>query len=395
MAGTPEPISGARTTDTLASGEKPVDMWPVAIQLEDNKDRLMTFVGSIKGGRRKVDNVRFDWRTDELVPITDTLSASATATATSLSVDGDGSDECYFIVGDILMEPSSEETVLVTAVSARTLTVTRSWGATAGADFASGATLVKIGSAAEEMGKLRDSNDAYISVTTQTAENYNYIQDFRDPVVLSERALKTGHYGYPDPMNGQRHKKLLEHCRKINQSFWFSERALSGSRSTMNGLYRVVPAGNSEAITTLTEDELEDFIRVNTRYGAKSGRGKVLFASRKVHQIISRLAGPNQRITNTGKSTEYGVEVNEYLAGSGDRIGIKNEIAFEDASQDDIAVLVDPAGLAVRHLEGQFMRLDVNVQLPDQKGRGDCYNSDCGLQTGNASHHAKITGVVS
>ena len=388
MAGTPEPVSGTRDITNLESALRVVDMWDTIILLNSDKKNFVTFTGGL--GRRSVKNPKFDWQTDEVMPPNDTTTASAASGGTTVAVTGDGSNECYFTVNETLYVPSTGEQLLVTAVSARNLTVTRSHGDTAAASIASGATVVRLAGAWTEMSTLRDSNGAYISTTNETVNNVNYTQFDRKAVALGHRVKGSDTYGgnYRDH---QQLLKLLDMCASYERSFLFGDLvAATSAQSTTKGAWRFVPSANQNTIVTLTEDDLETFIRGATLDG--SGDTKNLFAARPVKQIISRLAGSSQRI-KPGES-KYGVSIDEYTAGSGEKINIIGCRAFEESGESDSALLVDPRDVRIAEFDGMGIKLYEDVQSNDQLGSVDVYCADIGYQAGNPSHSHRITGVT-
>lgn len=404
MAGTPTNISGARTTSNILSARRVVDMAPKIIMLEDDRKSLMTFVSSL--GTRPVTNPQFTWLTDEIVPktgLTGTAtiaSTAATGTAT-LKLDGTTTTKVYLKVDDVIKIVSNGEVMRVTATPTNmsAVDVLRNVAGASVASCASGVQWVKIGNNREENSTLRDSAGSLISLTTQEASAQNYTQTFRDAFGLSRREDKSNLYGGPDRAH-QRMKKLLEHCEQQENAFWHGVSATDASgRTYTQGMLTSIPSGNTEAITTLTEDEFDDFVRRISRYGNTSRR--VLFCSRFVGQLISGWARANQRITNVGTSTKYGVQVNEYLTGSGVTVDLITTNALEgvpgataNGTWDGYACLVDPENIKKAVFGGCDTQLELDLQLPDQDGLVDSYKSDVGLQYGHASHHGLITGVT-
>lgn len=388
----PSGISGVRTTDGILAARRVVDMAPKIVMLEDDRKSLMTFLGALN--TRKVKNPKFNWLTDEIVPKADAVDDGTGMTDSDTAMVVDNGQ--YFTVNDIIKIPRTGETCLVTAVSGDTLTITRSWGTVAAAAIVDNDPVLRIGNAYSENSTLRDSSNNLYSATTVEVDNYNYVQTFRDAFGLSRREQGSELYG-GDDRSHQRMKKLLEHCEKINLAFWHGERQIATNRTTTGGLLEVIPSANTEAIATLTETELEDFLRANTRYGgskSKGGKRKTLFCSRFVNQVISAFARDNQRVTNPGGSIKYGVHATEYHSGTGAVIDIVTDHALEGAVYNGYAALVDPSDMALAQFGDEYMKLHTDLQENDRDGVVDEYRSDVGLQSGEARHHGLITGVT-
>lgn len=417
MPGTPNTITGVRQTTNIQQARRVVDMAPKIILLHDDRKSLMTFVSSL--GRRAVTNPKFDWLTDEILPKYGKVGAgtlaSATATAAytgTLDLSGNSSSAAADVivkVDDVIKFPHSSEIVRVTAtpttMSAVDVLRNVNGVAAAAATSAASATLwVKIGNAREEFSRVLTSAGGPQGLTTKEATASNYTQTFRTTFGLSRREMKSNLYGQKERAY-QRMKKLLEHSEEINNTIWHSVSAAGGavaddsSRTYTQGMLPSVPSGNTETITTLTEDEFEDFMRANTRYGAKR---KVLFASRYIQQLISAWARQNQRVNSPGGTIKYGVHMNEYHTGGGSVVDVVTDHALEGipgsstvTGWDKEAVLVDPTDVRLAIFGGDFCSLQQDVQLNDSDGVVDTYISDVGLQYGHASHHGRITGVVS
>ncbi len=103
-----------------------IDMAEKIAELEPNKSPLITLTKKMQR-TRTVQNAEFDWLEQELGARWDAINnvAGYNDAATSIVVD----NGAYFRVGDLAKVPRTGETLLITAISTNTLTVTRSWGA--------------------------------------------------------------------------------------------------------------------------------------------------------------------------------------------------------------------------------------------------------------------------
>jgi len=403
MAGTPTSILDARETGDVSAIDEVVSVADKLSMLENDKNALMVFANSLPS--EDVTNNLFYWQKDEILPKSGTTGASAASAASgataALNLAGD-STSVYVTLGDVLKFPATGHIYRVSAApanatAAATISATCLSGVTS--TIASGAQWVRIGNTFEENSRLIESG-ALISLTTQETQLSNYTLTFRKAVGMSRREQHMKKYS-GDARNRQRLKKLLEHCEEINNTLWHGVSGTEANgRTRTGGILSYVPAGNTEAISTLTEDELDDFIRANTRYG--SGKDKVLFASRFVSQTISQLARDSQRITTPGSENKWGVQVTEYLAGVGVGVKIVTDHALEGipgstaapSGWDGYAVLVDPADMGLKKFAGCFMELEVDIQENDRDGVMDAYKSDIGLAIGHDEHQAAITSVT-
>lgn len=139
----------------IESSRLRVDMSEKIAELEPDKSPLITLTKKMKK-TRVVENPEYDWLEQELGARWDAVNAVAgyDADDTDIVVDHDE----YFRIGDIVKIPRTGETLLVTNITAgtNTLTVTRSWGATAGAAIVDDDPLLIIGNINAEGATLRD-----------------------------------------------------------------------------------------------------------------------------------------------------------------------------------------------------------------------------------------------
>ena len=304
-------------------------------------------------------------------------------------------------IDDVIKFPATGVVCRVTAVPSDMSAVGVIWDLTnTSASVASGALWVKIGDARAGNSRLFATADSSLqAVTMKEASAYNYTQTFREPFGHSRRELKTKQYTGKDEAR-QKMKKLIEQCQKINNAFWHGVRLDEGSERThTGGMIYYMPTANQEAITTLTEDEFEDFVRRITRYG--NSKRRVLFASRYVAGLISGWGRANQRINNPGGSVKYGVHVEEYQAGCGTTVEIVTDHALEGlpgsttlGTWDGYAALIDPEDVKKVVFGGDDLVYAEGVQFKDQDGKVNAYLSDVGLQPGLPTRHGLITGVT-
>lgn len=402
MAGTPTSVSGVKTTSNFISARKVQDVENVIYMLESDKKSFMTF--ATKLGTRKVHRADFTWLTDEIPPKSGTTAASAASAAASataiLNLSGDATT-VYLNIDDVIKFPSTGEVCRVSAVPANASAthLVRNLNGAATATIASGAQFVVIGDSREENSLLRNTTTlAAQTVGTVEASARNYTQTLREPVAVSRRAEGTKTFG----PGGQKHeeaKALLRHCEKIENMLFHGVSATEGTRTYSRGIIDMVPSGNSEAITTLTEDEVDDFLRYTSRYGNQNN--KVLAVSRFVHQKMSAWARSGQRITDPGGVTDWGVVLENYQSGSGIKVKLMPCNALEGvpgssavSGWDGYAVLIDMTDVRIAKFGDAYMKLARDLQEGDRDGTLSAIISDCGLAGGNLSHHGLITGVT-
>ncbi len=381
-------ISGARSTQgtgAILSARKIVDMGDLH-QLEDNKMRLTTFVQKV--AKKPTTNPVFKWLTDELNPKEDAVNNGAgySDSDTSVVVDNGG----YFRIKDLVVVPRTAEVLLVTNISSNTLTVERSIGAPAAAALVDNDPLVILGPAYPEGATLQAAR------TTTEVENTNYTQIFRHPYHLTGTELSQGKSGGlygGDDQTLQRGKKLLEHGRDINLTFYWGAAAASTTDSNLQratgGLYQSIPTANRDAVTVLTETEWNDGLKSAFRYGSEE---KVVFCSRKVAGILTEFMTNQQRVQPG--DTKYGVKMVEYLSPHG-TVNIVTDHAIEGGDYDKFCFVVDMNQLKYRFMKGRDTQLLLDRQAVDEDGIKEEYLTECGLETGEGRRSYAFNAIAS
>lgn len=162
------------------------------------------------------------------------------ADATSITVNN-GS---RFRVGDQVRPGVAREVMLVTAVAANVLTVTRRYGGTAASNLSNGLKLTILGNAAlegDDRPEVRFSN---------RVRKRNYTQIFTSAVEVSGSMLATRQYGVADELDFQKQERLremlrdLENCVINGVAPSASQQGSLAIRRTMNGIIPSIATNN-------------------------------------------------------------------------------------------------------------------------------------------------------
>lgn len=375
----PSMVSGARNTTNGLAGRQVVDMGDLH-QLENDKAKLFTMVATL--GKKPAHNQTIKWMTDELSPKLDAVNDTTDLTSgdTTFTVDNGG----YFRAGDLIKIPRTGEVMSVTSVATNDLTVVRSVGGTAAAAIVDNDPIIILGPAYAQGASLAATR------STVEVEATNYMQIFRHAfsVTGTHAAMSAGggHYAEGDVAT-QRRKKALEHARDINLTAYWGEKDLTSGRGLAGGIVERIPAGNTDAVATLTETELNEALKTMFRYGSSK---KVLFCSRQVAGVIDGLLRDRQRIA-PGDS-KHGIRTVEYTSSHG-VISIVPDHAIEGGAFDKYAVLVDPDGPKYRYLRDT--KLLTGRQTPDADAETEEYLTECSFEWGNGNNHGLFTSIAS
>jgi hypothetical protein len=338
--------------------------------------------------RRAADDPKVQWQEDEYVPQVDLVDgALPLGTETAIVVD----NAAFFTPGDAVVVLASEETMLVTVVTigTNTLTVERSWGATAAAAIADNAELLIIGPATKE------GDDAPDSRTTVTANKFNFIQIFRKSYKLT-RTLADNMKLLTDPdTEFQRNKKLEEQMLSIERSLFFGEKredtattaTTEDPRRSMGGIREFVTSNITTVGGALTKATFDGFLKTAFRRGS---RNKWLFASDTVNAAISGFANA-QLQTRMGEET-FNLAITKYVSPHGMVNIVEEKLFAETTLTGQQAFLLDMEELWLRVMADTTRR--ENIQAPGETKRKEEYISEFSLEVRNEKAHSILKTVT-
>ena len=384
---------GTAGTNAITAGLKVVAMRDKIYLLEPEVAPL--FVLASKLNKEAAPNPKIEWPEDELIPAWTTLSASISNSATSITVT-----DAYPNKYDLIKIPSTGEVMLVTAVSGTTLTVIRAYGTTSAASADSGASVMILGPAFAEGSTNTDLVTKGLAQTIQ----YNYLQEFRKAVEVTETMAKTEIYGGP-LRDYERRKKGVELMAAIERVFMFGERledtgskdsSLVHARRTSGGLNFFISTNRMDAQGALSEAEVETFLQKVFRYGSST---RYLFASALIMSVISSFA--RNKLQMFPKDTTYGIAITQWLSPHGEVYLIKeNQLEHpiggaETAHYAGYAFAVDLKEVIYRYLNGYDVQLRPDIHHPGDHVLKDEYYAIVGLEVHNEKKHGVLYGVTS
>ena len=396
--------NAGRTTATSNSEQRMiVDAVDKIFLLEPNKHPLVTLltnVGKVWDGKawkgsgimkKATGNPEFKWFEDfyggRYAKNVGAYAASGTVTIT---VTGAGSNSGYiFTVGDVIKNARTGENMLVTAVTATTITATRAFGTTTATAGADGDGLFIIGNANEENGGARNVN------ATRATPQTNYTQIFKTTIALSNTEKEANLYGGKD-LPYQRAKKGTEHALDIERAFWWSEKAYGTGtqghpeRST-GGVLEFINSGNAYVQNQggpLTAPDLNTFLREAFTYGNST---KMIFSGGIVLQAINEIA--RGQILTHSLDTTYGMKISTWVTAFGTVNIVHNPLFVQDYA--GYAFMMDMESFVYRFMNNRDTSLQTNIQAPDADGEVDQYLTECGLQREHAAKQALLLGVTS
>ncbi len=384
----PTVLTDVRSTANIAQIRRTPDL---AKDIELIKSADTPYLSLLRKLRRKpVVDSKVQWQEDEFVPVKDQIDGGGFVAATTVLTVDNGA---YFRTGDIVMFTATGETARVTATTATTITVTRSWGATAAADasVADNAEILVLGPAIAEGGSSPPIR------STVTANVFNFIQDFRT------------HYGLTDELSGdvdlltendmqfQRTKGLKSHLRKLERSLFFGEKNEDTSVGaapirSMGGMKEFIVTNVKDAGGTMTEDEFNDFLEAVFEVATdEDAQGeKWVFAAPKVMSVISKFA--RGRLEHRTIDKLSGMAIFDYQTPHGMVHLILNKLFAESVEFAKYAFVIDLDLVWLRVMRDTHRR--VGIQANDVTTEEEEHRTKMSLEVRQEAVHELIKGVT-
>lgn len=299
-------------------------------------------------------------------------------------------DATRFRVGDQLQPAGSAEILLVTAVSADAITVTRGYGGTTPESVVDGQVLRIVGNAALE------GADASSARFTTRSRAVNYTQIFASTVEVSGSQLAVRQIGVRDELDWQKTQRLRELVRDLENSVLNGVAptgAPEGSatvRRTMRGVvasiatHRFAPgAGGFPSGTTLSETQLNQALR--SIWQISSGRVDLLVAGGAVKRAINQFVASTRRFGAQAEAFHDGVSVYE------SDFGVCRVILSRHVPAG-MLLLLDSSRIEVKPLAGRHFHYKPLASDGDHE-RGQVIG-EYTLEFRNESAHGLISGLA-
>ena len=385
--------TGLFDTEDELSNRRIVDMSERVHRLQPDDQQFRVALEKI-GSKEAVREI-VEWLEDEYMPRVSALAASATSADSSITVTtGDGNT--VFRAGHVVRNMETGEGYLVTATSANSAAITRSWGGTAAASATSVAKLLIVGNASAQGASSGASH------IVQKVRAYNYIQDQRDPIHFSDFETAIALYGGREP-GEELSKKLVEHTRSIENSIvWgardFNASASPGPMGSCGGLLEYISTYITDASGALTPAEFDTFLEGPFGYGSKN---KAFFCAPRVGTVLSQMLRDVWQPT-TVTDRKFGAKVDAYISGTYGwtiPVFVKREWADFDKTGTNYGTygfLVDMDYVRIRHLRGVGKtHLRRNIEEPSSTAEVHEYRTCFSLELGWEKTHGILKGVTS
>lgn len=381
-------LTGDRGTLNVAQNTRKYDVSSKILLLEPSAQPLCKF--SNMANKRKCVNPKYHWWEDALRARFDAVDDASPPAAAATAVDVD--DGTKFAADDLVKVTRTGEIFSVTSVATNALTIVRSVGGTAAADFLDDDELMVIGTRRAENATSNDPR------SENPTEVFNYTQIIRNEWGLSRTMRQSDQFTQPHDWDHQMNKTGIEHVKDKELAFVHGEKSETdsspsgfGSRTT-GGVYEFITTNITDAGGTLTEAEFWNFCEPLFRYSTGDKTG---FASRRVVGVLN--AFPRGRIHFNQEASKYGVRVLTYTSPFGNLNLVVHNL-LEGAYAGDMFAL-DMSCVAYRYLAGGVggsadTHVNTNIQENDRDGRKDEFLAEVGLEFGEEKKHGLLTGVT-
>jgi hypothetical protein len=341
-----------------------VDMSDTISKIHPDLTKFITLL--MKMRKESGANMEFKHLEDDWAPNSTSSTADLTNETTINVTTGTGKQ---YAADDLMINPTTGEVMLVTAVATDALTVTRGYGSVAVADILTTDVLYRFANSAIEGGSIREA------VATAATPVSNYCQDFQHTTKLTDIDAATKAYiknprAYGQAMAMQRHK--LE----LNASFWFGQKKLDTTTSKVRhmtgGMIEWLASSPTKDLggQPITDKALFDWIGGISDYS--TGSNVWAFCSKS---FLTQIALLQLKLVRLKQSEEkYGVRTRVLETPHMD-VNLVEEKAFSYHGYTNYAVLVDMNNVSLRVFSGDGLngntKLTVNRQNP-----GDHYYAD-------------------
>ncbi len=311
----PGMVNTARSSGNILQVKRTIDISQEAELLNKGLTPLVMLLDKLRTRPAVDPTVR--WRNDQYVPNSALINDAAPSDtdpdtwAVDSAADPTTSGS-YFNVGDTVINTRTGEVMRVTAQTATTITVSRSWGSTAQGAPADNDQLVILGTAIPE-GAAAPAMRSTVSVQVT-----DFVQDFRHSFQLTETLSRDMTLLTSPEAAEIRSKRLEEHKISQEKQLFFGEgnEDLTNPDEpirTSSGLRERITTTETDMGGTMTEAEFLTFIEDTHQRGGKSN--KWLFAAMRPSKVISGYGLSALRLRPLEET--FGVAVHEYISSMG------------------------------------------------------------------------------
>lgn len=395
----PAMVNTQRSSTNILQIKRAVDISPEAELLNKGLTPLIMLLDKLRVRPAIDPTVR--WRNDQYVPNSALLDDAAPSNTDPDTWNVDSAADpttsgSYFNIGDTVINSRTGEVMRVTAQTATSITVSRSWGSTAQTAPADNDQLVILGTAIPEGAAAPEMR------STVSVQVTDFVQDFRHSYQLTETLSRDMKLLTSPEAVEIRSKRLDEHRINQEKQLFFGEGNEDTSNTdepirTSSGFRERITTTETDMGGTMTEAEFLTFIEDTHQRGGKSN--KWLFAALRPGRVISGFGLSALRLRPM--ETTFGVAVHEYLSSMGD-VNIVTARLFTELHEAGIPFniqnfgtwmfMIDMEKVWLRTL-ARTIRRD-NIQLPSETRMRGEYVTKWAVEIRNERAHGIANNIT-
>ena len=375
------------TTFDVPDESKVIDMADKIYLLRPSATPLTVITG--RTNKRPTTQREFKWLEEAEGAISTQINNGAgyNNSATSIVVD----DGAVFRPNDLAYLPATKETVLVTAISTNTLTVTRGWGTLDGVGGVAAAAITDNDYIYNVGQALKENSDLPEQRINVEAAITNYTQIFRQPFGVSRSEKAINEYG-GDRLAHLRLTQGIDFARKLEWAFLFGAKdstTVGGATvQSTEGIFARVTSKVEDLADSVTYGGFESALESGFEYGADT---KLFVVGRSLYTLLNQVAGNRLEISSPSEKT-FGLRIMTWHAAHGDVNIVPHPMLTGPLATH--GVLLDVNELAIRPLvgngENRDVKLEKDKQSPGKDGYIEEYIAEVGFEVRQEKKHCII-----
>lgn len=403
-------FAGLRGTGSFGADERPKNFRETILWADPNGRSPFTAL-SAKMKTESTNDPEFSWWEEVLEPsivyVNNGAGYDANTATVALTVDHGPSTHPtvntnltgkQFVPGDLLIieeddDPADNELVQVVSVNAAgtVITVTRGAAGSTPQAMSNNTRISRVGSSFEE-GSLSPG-----TVTSNPTKLTNYCEIQKTAFQVSKSAIGTK-FRTGDPLKNDRKRKMFAHAEKHEQAAIFgrpSETTGAGGQPqrTMGGLRHFLSSHVTIFSQTPTEDTFLAAVESLFDYNAGgAGNERVVFIGNGALLMLNKLVRDSTqvRINFNGTVEAYGMKMMKLILPQGEFAFKTHPLMNVHPRHRNSMLIVNPAGIMRRPLQGRDTKEEKNIQPPDADYIKNQWIDEIGMEY----HHERTMGYI-
>jgi hypothetical protein len=392
-------ITGQSQVSNLSSTQRAIALDRDILLLEPEAAPLTVITKSIENGGnvRSTEDSEFKWVEDELDSRWDAVNNGGGYTESEEEIAVDTQE--IFYANALVRVPRTGEILFVKElISSTKIKCTRGYSGSTKAALVDDDPLIVIGAVVEEGGtSLTARRKAPTTIS-------NYTEITRTSIEESGTAMSSGNLTNPHAWIYEHKKRNIEHLKTLEYKALFGGKGSTtgpGGKTlkTTAGLLSFLTSNNQDAGGTMTESELESWVRSLTRYGSSK---KTVFCSPLALSVINNFAVGRLQTIQSDQDTTYGLAIKQYMSPHGTLNLVKHNL-LEGTVWGGYMIAVDfgQAAPQYRFLGGanapggsRDTKVLTNRQAPDADGQKDEILTESGYEVKQPKTGGVMTGIT-